>query len=182
MQTVRYLERQLFSCVRRNRAAQPHTGGDPGGTTRDSRGAAAHFGSHRRARGLEPYYKHILGTIEATESLLAPFPADKVGIVLDPPNFISPALYTNREEEMRRLFRTLGQRIHLAHFKDLKLNAAGQNVDLPGPGGGVMNYKLLASEIRSLKLPLPCIIEHIDTETATMQKTKSWVEDQIQMR
>jgi sugar phosphate isomerase/epimerase len=131
---------------------------------------------------LEPYYKHILGTIEAGESLLAPFPADKVGIVLDPPNFISPALYPNREEEMRRLFRTLGKRIHLAHFKDLKLNAAGQNVDLPGPGGGVMNYTLLASEIRSLKRPLPCIIEHIDTETATMQKTKSWVENQIQMR
>jgi sugar phosphate isomerase/epimerase len=131
---------------------------------------------------LEPYYKHILGTIEAAESLLAPFPAEEVGIVLDPPNFISPAFYPKREEEMRRLFRTLGKRIHLGHFKDLKLNATGQNVDLPGPGGGVMNYKLLTSQIRSLKRPLPCIIEHIDAETATMQKTKSWVEDQIRMR
>ena len=54
--------------------------------------------------------------------------------------------------------------IHLAHFKDLKLNPAGQSVDLPGPSGGEMNYALLISEIRKLNHPLPCIIEHIQGE------------------
>jgi sugar phosphate isomerase/epimerase len=83
---------------------------------------------------------------------------------------------------MRRLFRELGERIHLAHFKDLKLNSAGQNVDLPGPGGGVMNYPLLVSEIRKLNRPLPCIIEHIKTEPAEMTKIKAWVEMQLRQR
>ena len=45
-------------------------------------------------------------------------------------------------------------------------------MDLPGPGGGEMNYPLLISEIRKLNRPLPCIIEHIQAEPAEMTKTK----------
>ncbi len=128
----------------------------------------------------EPYFPHVLGSVELAKQVFAPFPARRVGLLLDPPNFITPALYPKREEEMRRLFRELGSRIHLAHFKDLKLNAAGTSVDLPGPGGGEMNYPLLVSEIRNLKRPLPCIIEHIQTEPAELAKTKAWVEKQLQ--
>ena len=127
----------------------------------------------------EPYFPHVLGTVELAKEALAPFPARRVGLLLDPPNFITPALYPKREEEMRRLFRELGERIHLAHLKDLKLNPAGQSVDLPGPGGGEMNYPLLISEIRKLNRPLPCIIEHITAEPAEMTKTKAWVEKQL---
>jgi sugar phosphate isomerase/epimerase len=127
----------------------------------------------------EPYFPHVLGTVELAKQVLAPFPAHQVGLLLDPPNFITPALYPKREEEMRRLFRELGNRIHLVHFKDLKLSPAGQSVDLPGPGGGAMNYPLLISQIRRLKRPLPCIIEHINAEPAELTKTKAWVEKQL---
>ncbi len=127
----------------------------------------------------EPYFPHVFGSVELAKQVLAPFPARRVGLLLDPPNFITPALYPRREEEMRRLFRELGDRIHLAHFKDLKLNAAGTGVDLPGPGGGEMNYPLLVSEIRRLKRPLPCIIEHIEAAPAELAKTKAWVEGQL---
>lgn len=126
----------------------------------------------------EPFYLHVVGTLALAKEVFAPFPADSVGLVLDPPNFIPPALYPKREEEMRRLFRELGGRVHLAHFKDMKLNAAGERV-APGPGGGEMNYPLLISEIRKLHRPLPCIIEHIKAEPAEMTKTKAWVEKQL---
>ena len=130
----------------------------------------------------EPYFPHVVGTLELAREVLAPFPANRVGLLLDPPNFITPALYPKREEEMRRLFRELGERIHLAHFKDMKLNPAGSTVDLPGPGGGEMNYPLLISEIRKLNRPLPCIIEHIKAELAEMTKTKAWVENQLRQK
>ena len=130
----------------------------------------------------EPFFLHVTGTLEMTMDVLEPFPAGRVGLVLDPPNFISPALYPKRDDELRRLFRLLGDRIHLAHFKDLKLNTAGNNVDYPGPGGGEMNYPLLISEIRRLKRPLPCIIEHIKAEEAEMTKTKAWVEGRLAHR
>ncbi|MBI5688115.1 MAG: sugar phosphate isomerase/epimerase [Verrucomicrobia bacterium] len=128
----------------------------------------------------EPFFLHVIGTLEMAKEVLAPFPANRVGLVLDPPNFISPALYPKCEDEMRRLFRELGDRIHVVHFKDMKLNAAGDNVGYPGPGGGEMNYPLLISEIRNLHRPLPCIIEHIKPEAAELSKTKAWVEKQLQ--
>jgi len=127
----------------------------------------------------EPYFPHVLGTVELAKEVLAPFPARRVGLLLDPPNFISPALYPKREEEMRRAFRELGERIHLVHLKDMRLNPTGQSVDLPGPGGGEMNYALLISELRKLNRPLPCIIEHIKAEAAEMTKTKAWVEERL---
>jgi sugar phosphate isomerase/epimerase len=127
----------------------------------------------------EPYFPHVFGSLDLAREVMAPFPASRVGLLLDPPNFITPALYPKRDEELRRLFAKLGDRIHLAHFKDLKLNATGKSVDLPGPGGGEMNYPLLVSEIRKLKRPVPCIIEHIDAKEADMTKTKAWVESQL---
>ena len=127
----------------------------------------------------EPYFPHVLGSVKLAKEVLAPFPASRVGVLLDPPNFITSALYPRRDEEMRLLFHELGQRIHLAHFKDLKLNSTGQSVDLPGPGGGEMNYPLMISQIRKLGRPLSCIIEHINTEPAQLTKTKAWVEKQL---
>jgi hypothetical protein len=64
----------------------------------------------------------------------------------------------------------------------MKLNPAGQSVDLPGPGGGEMNYPLLISEIRNLNRPLSCIIEHIKAEPAEMTRSKTWVENQMRQK
>ena len=100
---------------------------------------------------LEPYYPHVVGTLEMAKQVFAPFPANRIGLLLDPPNFISPALYPRRNDELRRSFRELGDRIQMVHLKDMKLNPTGRGVDLPGPGGGEMNYPLLVSEIRKLK-------------------------------
>lgn len=127
----------------------------------------------------EPYFPHVVGTLEMTKEVFAPFSADRIGLLCDPPNFISPDLYLKREDEMRRLFRELGDRIQIVHFKDMKLNRTGRSVDLPGPGGGEMNYPLLISEIRKLNRPLDCIIEHINAEPTVMSKTKAWVETQL---
>ena len=127
----------------------------------------------------EPYFPHVLGTVELARDILAPFPADRAGLLLDPPNFITPALYPKRDAEMRRLIGLLGDRIHVVHLKDLRLSANGQSVDLPGPGGGEMNYLLLITELRKLNRPLPCIIEHIKAETAEMTKIKAWVDHRL---
>jgi hypothetical protein len=67
----------------------------------------------------------------------------------------------------------------MVHLKDMKLNPTGRSVDLPGPGGGEMNYPLLVSELRKLNRPLDCIIEHINPEQALMSKTKAWVETKL---
>ena len=131
---------------------------------------------------LEPYYPHVVGSLEMAKQVFAPFPADRIGLLLDPPNFISPDLYPRRDDELRRSFRELGDRIQMVHLKDMRLNPTGRSVDLPGPGGGEMNYPLLVAEIRKLHRPLNCIIEHINPEPAVMSKTKAWVEQQLRQQ
>ncbi len=128
---------------------------------------------------LEPYFPHVVGTVAMANEVFAPFRADRIGLLLDPPNFISPDLYPKRDDELRRSFRELGDRIQMVHLKDMKLNPTGRSVDLPGPGGGEMNYPLLISEIRKLNRPLNCIIEHIQPEAGVMSKTKAWVESRL---
>jgi sugar phosphate isomerase/epimerase len=127
----------------------------------------------------EPYYPHVVGTLAMAKEVLAPFPADRIGLLLDPPNFISPNLYARRDDELRRAFRELGDRIQTVHLKDMRLAPDGRSVQLPGPGGGEMNYPLLISEIRKLGRPLDCVIEHIPPSRAVMSKTKTWVERQL---
>jgi sugar phosphate isomerase/epimerase len=127
----------------------------------------------------EPYFPHVAGTLEMAKEVFAPFSAQRIGLLLDPPNFISADLYSRRDDELRRLFRELSDRIQMVHLKDMKLNPSGRSVDLPGPGGGEMNYPLLLSELRKLARPLNCIIEHIKPEAAEMAKTKAWVEARL---
>jgi sugar phosphate isomerase/epimerase len=130
---------------------------------------------------LEPYYPHVFGTLELAAAILKPFPTWQVGLVVDPPNFISPELYPRREAEMTRLFSQLGEQIHLAHFKDLKLDATGKNVDLPGPGLGVMDYRAYARELRRLNRPVNCILEHINPDTKELTSRKAWVEQELKL-
>ena len=127
----------------------------------------------------EPYFPHVVGTLELAREVFAPFPASRVGLLCDPPNFITAALYPNRDAELRRLFALLGERIHLVHLKDMKLSSSGQSVDLPGAGGGEMNYALLGAELRRLNRPLTGIIEHIAVEVVEMKKTNAWVEAKL---
>ena len=126
----------------------------------------------------EPVYRHVFGSPELGKEMFAPFPTDKVGFVMDPPNFITPELYPERDEEMLRLFRVLGDRIHLAHFKDMKLDSKKNRVS-PGPGDGEMNYPLFISELRKLNRPVTGIIEHIKAEPEVMSKAKAWVEARL---
>ena len=106
----------------------------------------------------EPYFPHVVGTVELAKEVLAPFPAHRVGLLLDPPNFITPALYPKREEEMRRLFRELGERIHLAHFKDMKLNSSRPECGLARPRR--RRDELPAADFRNPQAQPPAALHH----------------------
>jgi len=79
----------------------------------------------------------------------------------------------------RRLFRELSDRLHLGHFKDLETQSHREARGLTRSRRRRDDYPLLISEIRRLNQPLPCIIEHIQAESAEMKKTKAWVENQL---
>jgi sugar phosphate isomerase/epimerase len=87
-----------------------------------------------------------------------------VGAVLDPPNLTPLALFAERDNVLREMFRVLQGRIGVVHMKDFRLRADGSGYDLPGPQMGEMNYALFAGLVRSLPANIPAIAEHLKPE------------------
>lgn len=84
-----------------------------------------------------------------------------VGAVLDPPNLTPVARYGDRDEAMKEMVATLGDRVAVVHLKDFRLKPDGQSYDLPGPLGGEMNYPLYLKLVRGLRGDVPVVAEHI---------------------
>lgn len=80
---------------------------------------------------------------------------------MDPPNLTPVARCGDRDEAMKEMVATLGNRVAVVHLKDFRLKADGQSYDLPGPLGGVMNYPLYLKLVRGLREGVPVVAEHI---------------------
>jgi len=87
-----------------------------------------------------------------------------VGAVLDPPNLTPLARYAKRDDALREMVGTLGDRVALVHLKDFRLAADGKGYDLPGPLQGEMNYSLFAEKILTLPVSPPLVAEHMRPE------------------
>ncbi|HEY3439527.1 MAG TPA: TIM barrel protein [Paludibaculum sp.] len=109
---------------------------------------------------LESYITLACPDAPALKRLLARLP-NWVGAVMDPPNLTPLPRYPARDAVLREMFATLQGRITLVHLKDFRLTADGRGYDLPGPLAGVMNYPLLAQQIRTLPPDTPVLAEHI---------------------
>lgn len=85
---------------------------------------------------------------------------------LDPTNLVvSPRLYYNTGELIRRCFRLLGPHIVSAHAKDLTLGgelSLHLSEVLPGTGG--LDYATYLSELDKLDAPVPLLLEHLEFE------------------
>jgi sugar phosphate isomerase/epimerase len=138
---------------------------NPGRASEDAivRFIERHLKGLERARlklALETYITLACPDAVSLRRLLDRLP-ELVGAVLDPPNLTPVARYGERDEVMKEMVRTLGERVAVAHLKDFRLRADGQSYDLPGPLGGVMNYPLYLKLVRGLKGDVPVVAEHI---------------------
>jgi sugar phosphate isomerase/epimerase len=99
------------------------------------------------------------------------------------------------DETINRIFDTLGDRIKIAHAKDIKpaedtgekhadidaseshtFRGAGA-VELPAPGLGILNYDLYLARLGKLHPNIPIIIEHLD-ET-DIPRAKKFLDDKL---
>jgi len=108
----------------------------------------------------EPYYPDILGSPARYAEFFGRMGATRrVGMVMDPPNFVQPAQYPERTAIMEEAFRLPADRIFVAHLKDIAPAPDG-GIALPGPCDGTMNYDLYLTRLASLGRPIDCVIEH----------------------
>lgn len=87
-----------------------------------------------------------------------------IGAVIDPPNLTPIHRYAQRDQVLREMFATLGERTYVVHMKDFRLNAARDGYVLPGPLEGDMNYLLFLKEILQLPERTPLIAEHLEAD------------------
>ena len=103
LQAVRHLERQL---LRRSSTAPTRATTPPRPSPNCIAPSARSFcRSSSRSAGewlSNRTYPTSSGTLELAKEVFAPFSADRIGLLLDPPNFISPDLYPRRDDELRR--------------------------------------------------------------------------------
>ncbi len=124
----------------------------------------------------ETYYTQVLRDVSSVQALLNLVKSDRVKVIIDPPNYISPEEYPKRQERMIELVDRLHTNIGAVHFKDFRLLEDG-TWDYPGPGGGIMDYTLLMQKLKEYDYRSWGIIEHVTP--AQYASAKSFVESHI---
>lgn len=110
----------------------------------------------------EPFFTHVLRDADSILALLDRFQTDRLGIVMDPPNFLTPDSYEEADALFDRLFEVLDPHIGAVHFKDyLRQHAGDWPFEYPGPGQGEMDYPRLARHLRRYEVDVPYVVEHV---------------------
>ncbi len=124
----------------------------------------------------ETYYTHVLHGVPSILALLDLVQSDRIKVIMDPPNYISPEDYIRRDAMMVELIENLCGHIGAVHFKDFRL-LPDRSWDYPGPGGGVMNYQLLLQKLAECGYESWAIIEHVKPEDYA--SAKAFIESQL---
>lgn len=114
---------------------------------------------HGAVLTIEAYYRNIVGTIDRVERLFREIDTPALKLVMDPCNYFRKEDLHLMKPTLEAMFARLGEQIVLAHAKDVKPSATGE--DLPAAGLGVLDYPLFLRLLAQLDRPLPLVVEHL---------------------
>jgi len=107
---------------------------------------------------IEPYWRNIIDSIDRTQRLFQDIQSPGLRLVMDPCNF-------PRKEELPQLgsmlddmFQRLGDKIVVAHAKDVAATEDG--TDTPAAGRGVLDYPHYLRLLGQLGRPIHLLLEH----------------------
>jgi sugar phosphate isomerase/epimerase len=113
---------------------------------------------------LEPFFTHVLNTPEKAAAFCAEQASPALQLVLDPPNLLPPASWSNQSERIPALVKLLAPHTALVHLKDMRLRNG--TLDMPGPGQGILDYTAFARALAHAELSVPRIVEHVTLDQA----------------
>ena len=114
---------------------------------------------HGAAISIEAYYRNIIGTIDRAERLFREVHSPALRLVMDPCNYFRKDDLPRMKPMLEAMFQRLGDQIVIAHAKDVKASAEGE--DLPAAGLGVLDYQVFLRLLAELDRPLPLVVEHL---------------------
>jgi sugar phosphate isomerase/epimerase len=110
--------------------------------------------------GLEPVCRHTLSSTEKMKQMLEEVPSTHLGVVLDPCNLLDHTNIDRQEQVISDAFQNFGDRIVLAHLKDVEILGSGtlQEVEL---GSGIFNISGFLNKLNQYKPFIDISIEGI---------------------
>ena len=118
--------------------------------------------------GLEGYYNNVINTPERMERMLQEVPSPHLGIVMDPCNYIHAQLADQQQAVMKDAFVRLGDRILIAHAKDIIFKSPDTSeehkVIQPAAGTGILDYVTYMRLIHTYKPHIKIYAEHLSEE------------------
>lgn len=132
---------------------------------------------------LETYVNNVVGSVNETLRMFSEVNHASLGLLMDPTNYFEAHNIGDMDGELNRVFNALGDKIKIAHAKDVKLSGGDTSekhaelhegaaeshtfrgvgqIELPAPGLGSLNYDLYLQRLSEHHPNIPVIIEHLD--------------------
>jgi len=116
--------------------------------------------------GIEGVERYVISDARRLRRLIEEVGSDRVRVIFDPVNLLSPENHADQDEIIRETFDLLGDRIAVIHAKDFVVEAG--RLRSVRSGRGRLNHTLLAELIRARTPQVPVLLE--DTEPATVDE------------
>ncbi len=123
--------------------------------------------------GLEPVFTHTLSSTEKMVRIMDEIPSSNLGVVFDPVNLMPPTVVESQEVFLDQAFAAFGDRIVLAHLKDVVIqNNKRQEVR---SGKGIFQTKTFLEKLHRVKPGIDISLEQLadDTIDETVQYVRS---------
>lgn len=133
---------------------------------------------------LETYVNNVIGSVRETVRAFNDIRTPGLELLMDPTNYFDENNIGDMDVVLDEVFDTLGDRVRVAHAKDVKLAGADKSekhadigdddalashtfrgvgeIELPAAGLGSLNYDLYVRRLAERNPNAPLIIEHLD--------------------
>lgn len=123
--------------------------------------------------GLEPVFTHTLSSSDKMVRILDEVPSSNLGVVFDPVNLLPPASVESQEVFLDQAFAAFGDRIVLAHLKDVVVQNG--KLEAVQSGKGIFQTKTFLEKLHRVKPGIDISLEQLadDTIDETVQYVRS---------
>ncbi|NOV04518.1 sugar phosphate isomerase/epimerase family protein [Paenibacillus planticolens] len=125
--------------------------------------------------GLEPVFTHTLSSKEKMVRIMEEIPSSNLGVVFDPVNLLPPAAVDDQEDFLAGAFAAFGDRIVLAHLKDVVVRDG--KLEAVRSGQGIFQTQSFLEQLHRVKPGIDISLEQLSHETidSTVQYVRSLI-------
>ena len=172
----------MWSGTLSGNAQAPHPGNRSPGVVKEllhwSRRVSMAMGSKNARLLFKPHSAHLLCTADATEDFMAELNSERVGVALDPCNFLSPRNFHEREKCIVDAIDRLAPYASLATLKDARIEHFSIGYTMPGQGQ--IGYAGLLRQLQRRCADIPWMIECPESEQH-LRTARAYVELQAKL-